>query len=105
MTAVLILMILFSLFCLLVAIGSIWAAWQSVKAFWASEEQKSQYHSFMRAAIEEIQESSAIFRTELVRRMGADIPEVKDLNTLLHTLERQMAWFRHTLDGFLKAEE
>lgn len=76
-------------------------AWRSVVAFLASEAQKEEYTRFLRVMLDKIEEDSEIFRLEMVRRIGADIPEMKKLNSLLIQLENSMRVFKETMKDFI----
>lgn len=100
----LVLMICMSILTLtsLVAAGvSMYLAWRSVIAFLASEAQKEEYTRFLSVMLDRVEEDSSLFRVEMVRRIGADIPEMRELNTLLKGLELSMKSFRSTLKTFI----
>ena len=99
-----VLMSLLSIVCVLTASVAVYIAWRSVQAFLAAEAQKEQYVQFLSVMLDNLQEDSAIFRLEVVKRMGLEIPEVRELNTLLRNLEERMVSFKRTLKEFVDAE-
>lgn len=104
MEIALILLILLCILSLAWAIVASVIAWRSLVSFFAAEAQKEEYQRYMAEALDEIKEKSEIFRTEMAKRMGMDIPEVKYLNGLLHDLEVKMNSFKEVLNAFLREE-
>lgn len=103
MITLLIFLVILDILCICGAGISLYLAWRAITAFLAGEAQKAEYHSFMRVSLDKLQDSSEIFRSELARKMGSGIPEVRELNKLLINLENDVVSLRSTLLQYLES--
>lgn len=101
MIVVLILLIILSILMLIFGCGCAYMAYRAGIAFLAAEEQKEQYHSYMKLMLDRLQDHSEIFRTALARKMGLDFPETREMNALLQQLETTVVSMRSNLTQFL----
>lgn len=104
MIAVLITLIILTLFAIIIASISVYVAYRSLIAFLAKEEQHAEYRRYLRYMLDEMEESSIIFRTSLAQRVGS-VPEWSELNKLLQTFETKINSFKSIMREFLSTEE
>lgn len=103
MIAVLILMILLSLFCIIMSCVSVYVAYKALVGFLSIQEQHEEYKRYLKVILDDIEEHSAIFRTSLAQKVGM-VQEWHELNKLLQNLETRMNSFKYTLREFLSVE-
>lgn len=104
MITVLILLIMLSIISVISAGISIYVGYRALKGFIAIDAQHEEYRRYLNIILDEVEESSLLFRAELARKLSLNMPETKELNNHLFQLETKMKSFKLALKDFLIEE-
>lgn len=104
MITALVLLIILSIILVIVSSVACFFGYRATIGFLAMQDQHEEYHRFLNHSANEIEDSSAIFRLELAKKLSLSIPETKELNSHLHQLETKMNSMKMMLREFLSEE-
>lgn len=104
MITALILMMILSFICIVVACVSVYVGYRALISFIAIDAQHDEYKRYLNVILTEIEDSAAIFRTDLAKTLSVNMPETRELHNHLFQLESKMAATKQALREFLKED-